>query len=413
MSDWLEAAFVQHRPRAIAALTRVFRDVDAAEDAFAEACLKALTAWSESGAPRDPLAWLLTTARHSGLDSLRTSQRRAALLARYGEDVHTMPQDPPDPDEMRDDVLRLLFMCCHPELDRRDQIALALRIVAGLSVEEIARGFLVKPKTMEQRITRAKKKIATHPVAFETPSPQERGTRLGEVTLMIYLMFNEGWSTSVGPDQIKLTLCEEAIRLARLLVELFPAMGEQTALLALLLLQHARRAARVDRAGRLVPFDDQDRALWDRAAIAEALGLLQKAQRINHTGVYTIQAAIAAAHAIAQRPEDVDWALIEAQYAALYALQPSPVVRLNQIAAQARLHGPAFALKAMEPLAGDLQGYRWFHAMRGAFLQELGDHQGAIAALETVLTLGPTTPEITAIKEKIAASQKNLGPASG
>ena len=409
MSDWLEATFAQQRPRVIAALTRVFRDVDMAEEAFANACLKALTAWKEDGAPRDPVAWLLATARNAGLDALRTSQRRAAILSQHNDEFQPMPVETPDPDEMRDDVLRLLFICCHPELERRDQIALALRIVAGLSVEEIARGFLIKPKAMEQRLTRAKKKIAAHPVAFETPSPQERGARLGEVSLMIYLMFNEGWSSSAGPAQMKLTLCEEAIRLARLLVDLFPAMGEQTALLALLLLQHARRDARIDTNGRLVPLDDQDRSLWNRADIAEATVFLQKAQRINHRGAYLIQAAIAAAHARATSAEDTDWALIESHYAALFSLQPTPVVRLNQIAAQAKLHGPGVALEAMEMLSEDLSDYRWFHAMRGALLQEAGDHVAAITAFERVLELGPTGPERAALKEKLAVSRKKLG----
>ncbi|WP_171208178.1 MULTISPECIES: RNA polymerase sigma factor [unclassified Ruegeria] len=408
MSDWLEATFVQQRPRAIAALTRVFRDIDLAEEAFADACVKALTVWSQDGAPRDPLAWLLTTARNAGLDRLRKSRRRAEILSRHTEEFQPMPAETPDPDELRDDVLRLLFICCHPELDRRDQIAIALRVVAGLSVEEIARGFLVKPKTMEQRITRAKKKILSNRVAFETPSPAERGTRLGEVSLMIYLMFNEGWSTSAGPTQMKLTLCEESIRLARLLVDLFPAMGEQAALLSLLLLQHARRRARIDEVGKLVALDDQDRNLWDGPNIAEAMGLLQKAQRTGHHGIYVIQAAIAAAHARARSHEDTDWTLIESHYAALYALQPTPVVRLNQIAAQAKIHGPHHALEALEALEQDLSGYRWFHAMRGGLLQETGDHRAAIDAFETVLTLAPTEPERVVIKDKIRISQKML-----
>ena len=207
---------------------------------------------------------------------------------------------------------------------------------------------------------------------------------------------------------MKLTLCEEAIRLARLLVALFPAMGEQAALLALMLLQHARREARIDREGKLVALDDQDRTKWDRKDIAEATALLQKAQRINHHGVYIIQAAIAAAHARASSSDDTDWALIESHYAALYALQPTPVIRLNQIAVQAKLHGPEFALKAMEPLAEDLSEYRWFHAMRGALLQEVEDHQGAILAFQSVLTLAPTAPERVAVKDKIAISKKEL-----
>ncbi|GFE51836.1 hypothetical protein So717_35890 [Roseobacter cerasinus] len=409
MSDWLEATFAQQRPRAIAALTRVFRDIDTAEEAFADACLKALTVWSQDGAPRDPLAWLLTTARNAGLDQLRKSQRRAAILSRHTEAFQPMPAETPDPDEMRDDVLRLLFICCHPELDRRDQIAIALRIVVGLSVEEIASGFLVKPKTMEQRITRAKKKITSNPVAFETPNPAERGARLGEVSLMIYLMFNEGWSTSAGPAQMRLTLCEEAIRLSRLLVVLFPAMGEQAALLAFLLLQHARRRARMDADGKLVALDDQDRSLWDRANTSEATVLLQKAERIGHRGPYVIQAAIAAAHARAGSPTETDWAFIESHYAALYALQPTAVVRLNQIAAQAKLYGPHHALKAMEGLADDLATYRWYHAMRAGLLQDIGDHKAAIAAFETVLSLSPTTPERAAVAEKIDLSKKELG----
>lgn len=409
MSDWLEATFSQQRPRAIAALTRVFRDIDTAEEAFADACLKALTAWPRDGAPRDPLAWLLTTARNSALDHVRKSKRRAAILSRHTEEFQPVPAETPDPDEMRDDVLRLLFICCHPELDRKDQIAIALRVVLGLRVDEIASAFLVKPKTMEQRITRAKKKIAGNPVAFETPSPAERGARLGEVSLMIYLMFSEGWSTSTGPKQMKLTLCEEAIRLARLLVALFPAMGEQAALLALLLFQHARRGARIDASGRLVALDDQDRDLWDRADIAEATALLQKAQRIGHRGVYIIQAAVAAAHARAASAEDTDWALIEAHYAALHALQPTPVIRLNQIAVQAKLQGPRYALKAMEALERDLSTYRWFHAMRGGLLQDAGDHKAAIDAFATALTLAPTDPERVAITEKIGVSEKELG----
>ncbi len=409
MSDWLEATFAQQRPRAIAALTRVFRDIDTAEEAFADACLKALTVWSKDGAPRDPLAWLLATARNAGLDQLRKSQRRAAILSRHTEEFQPMPAETPDSDEMRDDVLRLLFICCHPELDRRDQIAIALRVVVGLSVQEIASAFLVKFKTMEQRITRAKKKIANNPVAFETPSPAERGARLGEVSLMIYLMFSEGWSTSAGPTQMNLTLCEEAIRLSRLLVVLFPSMGEQAALLALLLLQHARRRARMDADGKLVTLDDQDRNLWDHANIAEATALLQKAERIGHRGPYIIQAAIAAAHARASSPKETDWALIESHYAALYALQPTAVVRLNQIAAQAKLYGPSHALKATEGLADDLASYRWFHAMRGGLLQEVGDHKAAIKAFEAVLSLSPTTPERATIAEKIDISKKELG----
>ncbi len=408
MSEWLEATFAQQRPRAIAALTRYFRDVDMAEDAFSDACVKALVRWSEQGVPRDPLAWLLTVARNTGLDKLRQTKRRRGILEQHEADFTTVEAVVPDPDELRDDVLRLLFICCHPALDRQDQIAIALKIVAGLTVEEIARGFLVKPKAMEQRITRAKKKIANNPVAFETPTPRERGQRLGDVSLMIYLMFNEGWSTSGGSQQMRLTLCEEAIRLARLVVALFPGMGEQVALLSLLLLQHARRGARSDADGNLVALEEQDRELWDSANIAEGLSLLQKAQRTNHHGAYLIQAAIAGIHARAPSAEATDWVGIEAHYASLYVLQPTPVVRLNHIAAQAKTRGPEFALQELQELAEDLDRYRWYHAMRGGLLQQTAEHDQALAAFEMALALGPTEPERAVLNEKITLCRKKL-----
>lgn len=405
MSDWLEATFANQRPRAIAALTRYFRDIETAEDAFAEACLKALSIWSEDGAPRDPLAWLLATAKNAGLDMVRKDHRRQRILAQHAPEL-APTEARPDPQEMRDDVLRLLFICCHPALERHDQIALALRIVAGLTVAEIARGFLVTQKAMEQRITRAKKKIAANPVAFETPSPQERGKRLGKVSLMVYLMFNEGWSTSDTDTQIRLTLCEEAIRLARLLAELFPGMGEQAALLALLLFQFSRRDTRLDDAGRLVAFEDQDRSRWDRGKISEANAFFQKARRTGHHGPYLIQAAIAAEHARASSVEKTDWALIEAHYAALHALQPTPVVHLNLIAVQARTRGPEFALNALDAIGPELENYRWFHTTRAAFLTQVDRPLAAIDAYRRALTLGPTEPERAIIEEKIADCKK-------
>ncbi|MDP5217337.1 sigma factor [Ruegeria sp. 2205SS24-7] len=409
MSDWFEATFQTQRPKALAALTRYFRDVEIAEEAFSEACVKALVDWPKRGTPRDPLAWFLTTARNAGLDRVRKAQRQRRLLSQAPEDLIVPEYPVPDPDALRDDVLRLLFICCHPALERQDQIALALRIVGGLTVAEIARGFLVKHKAMEQRITRAKKRIAANPVAFQTPSPQERGRRLGEVSLMIYLMFNEGWSTSDSDTQIRLTLCEEAIRLARLLAELFPGMGEQGALLSLLLFQHARRDARMDGAGKLVAFEVQDRTLWHRGEMQEARAWLQKAQRIDHVGPYRIQAAIAAEHAFSRTADETNWPVIEAHYAALYAMLPSPVIRLNHIAVQARTRGSRYALDALAEISEELGGYRWFHTLRAGLLQETGEPDAAVAAYERALALGPTGPEQVVIREKIAACQKNPG----
>lgn len=407
MSQWLEATFSTHRPRAIAALTRYFRDVEIAEEAYAEACLKAVAHWRTNPVPRDPLAWILKVARNSGLDTVRKAQRQRTILAAHPIDMGESDKDAVlDPDEVRDDVLRLLFICCHPALAHPDQIALALRIVGGLTIEEIARGFLVKPKTMEQRLTRAKKKISVNQVAFETPSLSERANRLQEVSLMIYLMFNEGWSTSDSDTQIRLRVCEEAIRLARLLAELFPGMGEQVALVSLFLFQHARRGARQTDTGGLIALEDQDRTLWDRAAIAEAFAMLQKAERIGHSGAFRIQAAIAAEHARAKSADQTDWHTIEAHYGALYALQPSPVVRLNHIAALAKTRGAAFALTEMESLSGELARYRWFYTMRGGLLEQTGDYEKASVAYQTAMTLGPTEPERAIIAEKIAICEE-------
>lgn len=408
MSAWLEAGFATHRPRALAALVRAFRDVDLAEEAFSDACLKAVADWPKLGTPRDPFAWLLVVARNAGLDRLRKARRRRAILHRdlALPDVPAEVTEMPDPDELRDDVLRLMFICCHPALSRQDQLALALKVVAGLKTDEVARAFLVKPKAMEQRLSRAKRTIAANPVPFETPSMQERGRRLGEVSLMVYLMFNEGWSTSESDAQIRVSLCEEAIRLARLLVDLFPGMSEQAALLALLLFQHARRAARLDAKGHLVTLENQDRTLWDRAAIAEAVSLLQKAQRAGENGPYRIQAAIAAEHALARNAARTDWHSIEQHYAALYSMQPTPVVRLNWIAAMAKTQGAGIALEQLTELAEPLENYRWFHTMRAALLAETGDAVAAQAAYGKALRLGPTGPERTAIEEKIAECEK-------
>ena len=404
MSAWLEAGFATHRPRAIAALTRVFRDLDLAEDAFADACLKALESWPKSGIPRDPFAWLLTVARNAGMDRVRKADRRRRIFDHKVAPVtETSVDATPDPDELRDDVLRLLFLCCHPALKRQDQLALALKVVGGLSVDEVARAFLVKPRTMEQRLTRAKQTIAANPVPFETPSPADRAHRLGEVALMVYLMFNEGWSASTGPAQTRTQLCDEAIRLARLLVELFPGMCEMTALLALLLFQHSRRKARQDADGNLLTLDQQDRTLWDRTAIAEAQALLHKAGREGRNGPYRIQAAIAAEHARAARATDTDWPRIEALYQALHAQQPTPVVQLNLLATRARTHDPESVLADLESLAEPLADYRWFHTLHADLLARAGRPDAACDAYRRALELGPTAPERRAIEAEIEA----------
>lgn len=412
---WLEARFTAVRPKAIAALTRQLRDLDLAEEAFATSCLRAVKVWPEKGVPNDPLAWLLTVGRNAGLDIIRRKSRAAANppeaeTVEAPEDGYI---DQIDNDGLRDDVLRLLFICCHPNLTPQDQLALALRIVTGMSVDEIASAFLVKPKTMEQRITRAKRAVARADVPFETPDLKERLNRFRTVSVMLYLLFNEGWSASSGDIQIRLPLCEEAIRLARLLLNLFPGMSEMMGLLALFLFQHSRRHARLDDQGHIVRLEEQDRSLWDLEMIAEADSLLEKAWRHGAPGPYQIQAAIAAVHARAQAPDEADWQELAQLYAALYVLEPTPVVKLNHAAAVANIEGPEAALAMLEPLAGDLENYRWFHAARAGFLHELKRYGDAKLAYEAALHLDPTDAERHFLQQKIDECDKSSEPVSG
>ncbi|HEY7996999.1 MAG TPA: RNA polymerase sigma factor [Steroidobacteraceae bacterium] len=316
--DWIGAALAAARPQSVAALLRYFRDLDTAEEAFQEASLRALKTWPRTGPPRDPTAWLIFVGRNVAIDSVRKHARQEPLpeeaLISDLEDAEAGIAESIDQGHYSDDVLRLLFVCCHPELPATQQIALALRVVSGLSVKQIARAFLVGEAAMEQRITRAKRRIADADVPFEAPGAAERATRLAAVAAMIYLVFNEGYSASGGEVSARAPLCEEAIRFARLLLRLFPAEPEIMGLLALLVLQHARAAARFDSNGSLVLLDDQDRTRWDRTKIAEGLALIDKAMRHRRRGPYQIQAAIAALHARAAKPADTDWAQIDLLY---------------------------------------------------------------------------------------------------
>ena len=405
--DWLEARFADIRPKAIAALTRQFRDIDLAEETFSAACLKAVQKWPDDGIPDDPFAWLLVVARNAGLDLIRKRTRQSDLDPPAGElapDPETLIADA----GLRDDVLRLMFICCHPDLSPQDQLALALKVVAGMRVEEIARALLVGPKAMEQRITRAKKAVAKAEVPFETPGMAERGRRFKAVSMMLYLLFNEGWSASSGDVQIRAELCEEAIRLARLLLDLFPAMAELMGLLALFLFQHSRRAGRIGADGILIPLEEQDRSRWDAAMIAEGQALLEKALRRGSPGPFQIQAAIASLHARARRAEETDWREIEQLYRALVAIEPTPVVKLNHAAAVAMVEGPGAALAMLDALGAELENYRWFHAARAAFLFDLEDHAAARSSYQRVLLLQPTAAERRFVLDRIAACEKNL-----
>jgi RNA polymerase sigma-70 factor (ECF subfamily) len=399
---WIDAALTSARPHALAALLRYFRDLDTAEEAFQEACLRALKTWPVNGPPRDPTAWLIFVGRNSALDEVRRRKHHDPLPAEHMisslEDTEGTLVERLDNSHYRDDVLRLLFICCHPELPATQQIALALRIVSGLTVKQIARAFLVSESAMEQRITRAKNRVGRAGVPFETPGAVERAERLAAVAAMVYLVFNEGYSASGGEAPMRAPLCEEANRLARLLLRLFPAEPEIMGLLALMLIQHSRRGARFDAQGEVVLLEDQDRTRWDREAIAEGVALIDKAMRHQRRGPYQVQAAIAALHAQAARSEDTDWAQIDLLYAALEELQPSPVVTLNRAVAVGKLRGAEAALTMIEPLAERLSGYFHFFGVKGAFLMQLGRSKEARAAFDQAIALANSPAEAAHIR---------------
>jgi RNA polymerase sigma-70 factor (ECF subfamily) len=402
---WIDAALTSARPQAVAALLRYFRDLDTAEEAFQEASLRALKVWPVKGPPRDPAAWLIFVGRNSALDSVRRRRKEQALPSEEvlsdDDDEEASLADQLDAAHYRDDILRLLFICCHPELPATQQIALALRIVSGLTVKEIASAFLVSEAAMEQRITRAKRVIGSADVPFETPGAEARSDRLAAVAAMIYLLFNEGYSASGGTAHVRTSLCEEAIRLARLLLRLFPSEPEVMGLMALLLLQHARAPARLDRDTEIVLLEDQDRSLWNREMIDEALVLVEKALRHRAPGPYQVQAAIAAVHSRAQRAADTDWQEIDTLYGVLEKLQPSPVVTLNRAVAVAKLRGPAAALEMIEPLGDKLQGYFHFFGARGAWLHELGRTDEARVAFDKAIALAHTPAQAAHIRQHL------------
>lgn len=403
--SWISSALSAARPQAMGALLRYFRDLDTAEEAFQDACLRAVKNWPENGPPRDPAAWLIFVGRNSGIDAVRKRSRQTAMPDEDQisdlEDAESDIADRLDGAHYRDDILRLLFVCCHPDLPATQQIALALRIVSGLSVKQIARAFLVGESAMEQRITRAKARIANAGVPFETPGAVERSERLAAVAAMLYLVFNEGYSTTTGEVAARAPLCDEAIRLARLLLRLFQAEPEIMGLAALMLLQHARAPARFDADGEIVLLEDQDRQLWSRKMIDEGLALVDKALRHRKPGPYQVQAAIAALHARAARAEDTDWQEIELLYAMLERMQSSPVVTLNRAVAVAKVRGPEAALMLIEPLEERLSGYFHFFGLKGGLLMQLGRSGEARTAFDRAIALANTTAEATHIRQHI------------
>jgi RNA polymerase sigma-70 factor (ECF subfamily) len=404
-SAWIDAALTSARPQAVGALLRYFRNLDTAEEAFQNACLRALKSWPQNGPPRDPAAWLIMVGRNAAIDEVRRGRREQPLpddeTISDLDDAESALADRLDGSHYRDDILRLLFICCHKDLPATQQIALALRVVSGLTVKQIARAFLVSEAAMEQRITRAKARVAQADVPFETPGAVERSERLVAVAAMIYLIFNEGYSASGETADARRPLSEEAIRLARLLLRLFPSEPEIMGLTALLLLQHARAAARFDAEGTLILLDDQDRSLWNEPMIAEGLALIDKAMRHRRSGPYQIQAAIAALHSRAARPEDTDWTQIDLLYGALEVVQPSPVVTLNRAVAVSKVRGAQAALDMIAPLESRLGNYFYFFGVRGALLMQLGRNDDARVAFDRAIALAHSSTEAAHIRMQL------------
>ena len=406
----VEEVFQAERGRILATLIRLARNFDLAEEALQDALVEALCHWPREGVPRVPGAWILTTARRKLLDRIRVRARRSELLLEYGAAVTT----PPDPEinwestwEMRDDQLRLMFTCCHPALSMEAQIALTLHTLGGLSTPEIARAFLIPEATLAQRLVRAKRKIQLAGIPYQVPPASKLPERLRAVLATLYLIFNEGYSAQ------RKNLAAEAIRLARVLRELMPQEPEAAGLLALMLLQDSRSAARLDVDGRLVTLEEQDRSLWNQAQIREGVVLLESTLAKRQPNIYQFQAAIAAVHAQSPTAADTDWVQIELLYRDLLRSQDSPVVRLNHAVAVAMSCGFERGLALMDELTS-LDSYYLLHAARADLLRRLNRHAKARAAYEKALFLAANVVDQEYLRERIRLlNQPKVGGREG
>lgn len=413
LSQTIETLYRSESGRVLATLVRLLGDLDLAEEAMHEAFAAALEFWPQNGIPDNPRPWLISTARFKAIDVIRRRARfdraQQSLVAHMESRVNDASggNDGAGDGEIEDDRLRLIFTCCHPGLPPEGQVALTLREICGLTTEEIARAFLVTPATLARRIVRAKAKIRETPIPYEVPAPQELPARLAAVLQVVYLVFNEGYSAAAGAEVTRAELTGEAIRLGRLLTELQPgAEGPQPevmGLLALMLLQDSRRAARTSPAGELILLEHQDRSLWNREQIAEGLAWVRKVLNSHHFGAYTLQAAIAAVHAEAESAAATDWRQIVALYDQLLRIQPSPVVQLNRAVAMAMRDGPEAGLTHIAAVAehGDLAHYYLAHAARADMYRRLGRTAEARSSYEQALALTQQEPERRFLQARI------------
>ncbi|MGY8527441.1 RNA polymerase sigma factor [Paracidovorax citrulli] len=391
----------------LATLIRLLGDFDLAEEALHEAFKAALEQWPRDGVPDNPRAWLVSAGRFKAIDGIRR-QARFRPLDDFAEQIEAIPDESAeqafDDDTLEDDRLRLIFTCCHPALSSDAQVALTLREVCGLTTEDIARAFLTGAPTLAQRIVRAKNKIRDARIPYQVPAREELPQRLDNVLRVVYLVFNEGYSPAAGEAVTRHDLSAEAIRLARLLLELLPE-PEVMGLLALMLLHESRRAARTNAAGELVVLEEQERSKWDRGLIAEGIALVEQALASRRFGPYSLQAAISAVHAEAARAEDTDWPQIVALYDVLLRMQPSPVVELNRAVAIAMWHGPEAGLALIDAILerGELAEYYLAHAARADLCRRLGRHTEARAAYQRVLELVRLEPERRYILSRLAS----------
>ena len=405
LSRTIETLYRSESGRVLATLVRLLGDLDLAEEAMHEAFAVALKSWPETGIPDKPRPWLISTARFKAIDTLRRRARFDASqddLARYLEAQWSSAGKSEEEDNLQDDRLRLIFICCHPALAPEARVALTLREVCGLTTEEIAKAFLTTPRTLAQRIVRAKARIRDTPIRYEVPAPEELPERLDAVLQVVYLVFNEGYCAAAGAEVTRAELTGEAVRLGRLLAELQPE-PEVLGLLALMLLQESRHAARTSPTGEMILLEHQDRSLWNREQIAEGVALLEKALKSRRFGAYTLQAAIAAVHAEAESVAATDWRQIVALYDQLARIQPSPVVQLNRAVAIAMRDGPDAGLAHIDAVLehGELADYYLAHSARADMCRRLGRTAEARSSYEKALALTQQEPERQFLQERL------------